>query len=443
MNSELASSAGQQVIPWFDGDRRLRRLGYWLTAVLILGCGVWATFAPIDTGALAPGIVQVEGKRKSVQHLEGGIVAAIMVSNGDSVSKDDPLLSVDVTQANSELLILAGRRIDLQGKLDRLVAERDDMVSLRFSEGLRGLGEDDDRAATAMASESTLFTARRADRDGEVQLLLQQQAQLSEQAAGFEAILASSNTLLSSLDTEIADLAELLRDGYVDKQRLRELERSRSRVLGEIAETKSKIASANVAIAESQLQIVQLNKRFKSEVVDELKQIQTDLYDVTQQFNTVLDRVERAIIRSPADGIVLNTSTTTVGAVISAGEELMEIVPHDKALIIEARVSPLDIDRVQAGQSAEVRFAVFKDAYLVTGKLTKLSADRLIDSSTNTPYFAAEVAIEQGDFERFYNGARLVPGMPAEVLIKTGERTFIDYILSPLKRTFSTSLLED
>ena len=443
MNSELASSAGQQVIPWFDGDRRLRRLGYWLTAVLILGCGVWATFAPIDTGALAPGIVQVEGKRKSVQHLEGGIVAAIMVSNGDSVSKDDPLLSVDVTQANSELLILAGRRIDLQGKLDRLVAERDDMDSLRFSEGLRVLGEDDDRAATAMASESTLFTARRADRDGEVQLLLQQQAQLSEQAAGFEAILASSNTLLSSLDTEIADLAELLRDGYVDKQRLRELERSRSRVLGEIAETKSKIASANVAIAESQLQIVQLNKRFKSEVVDELKQIQTALYDVTQQFNTVLDRVERAIIRSPADGFVLNTSTTTVGAVISAGEELMEIVPHDKALIIEARVSPFDIDRVQTGQSAEVRFAVFKDAYLVTGKLTKLSADRLIDSSTNTPYFAAEVAIEQGDFERFYNGARLVPGMPAEVLIKTGERTFIDYILSPLKRTFSTSLLED
>lgn len=443
MNSELASSDGQQVIPWFDGDRRLRRLGYWLTAVLVVGCGVWATFAPIDTGALAPGIVQVEGKRKSVQHLEGGIVAAIMVTNGDSVSKDDPLLSVDVTQANAELLILAGRRIDLQGKLDRLVAERDDMDSLSFSEGLLGLGEDDDRAATAMASESTLFTARRADRDGEVQLLLQQQAQLSEQAAGFEAILASANTLLSSLDTEIADLAELLRDGYVDKQRLRELERSRSRVLGEIAETKSKIASANVAIAESQLQIVQLNKRFKSEVVDELKQIQTDLYDVTQQFNTVLDRVERAIIRSPADGIVLNTSTTTVGAVISAGEELMEIVPHGKALIIEARVSPFDIDRVQAGQSAEVRFAVFKDAYLVTGKLTKLSADRLIDSSTNTPYFAAEVAIEQGDFERFYNGARLVPGMPAEVLIKTGERTFIDYILSPLKRTFSTSLLED
>jgi len=443
MKSELLSSAEQQVVPWFDSDRRLRRLGYWLTAVLVFGCGVWASFAPIDTGALAPGIVQVEGKRKSVQHLEGGIVAAIMVSNGDSVSKDDPLLSVDVTQANSELLILAGRRIDLQGKLDRLVAERDDMDSLRFSEGLRVLGEDDDRAATAMASESTLFTARRADRDGEVQLLLQQQAQLSEQAAGFEAILASSNTLLSSLDTEIADLAELLRDGYVDKQRLRELERSRSRVLGEIAETKSKIASANVAIAESQLQIVQLNKRFKSEVVDELKQIQTALYDVTQQFNTVLDRVERAIIRSPADGFVLNTSTTTVGAVISAGEELMEIVPHDKALIIEARVSPFDIDRVQTGQSAEVRFAVFKDAYLVTGELTKLSADRLIDSSTNTPYFAAEVAIEQGDFERFYNGARLVPGMPAEVLIKTGERTFIDYILSPLKRTFSTSLLED
>lgn len=443
MSSESLSSHGQQVVPWFDNDRRLRQIGYWLTAILLGGCGLWASFAPIDTGALAPGIVQVEGKRKSVQHLEGGIVSEIMVRNGDSVIQGDPLLSIDVTQANAELLILAGRRIDLQGKHDRLVAERDDLDLIPFSEGLLSLGEDDDRAATAIAGESTLFAARRADRDGEVQLLLQQQAQLSEQAAGFEAIRASSNTLLSSLDTEIADLSELLREGYVDKQRLRELERSRSRVLGEIAETNSKIASVSVAIAESQLQIVQLNKRFKSEVVDELKQVQTALYDVQQQFNTVLDRVERAIIRAPADGFVLNTSTTTVGAVISAGEELMEIVPHDKDLIIEARVSPFDIDRVQAGQLAEVRFAVFKDAYLVSGTLTKLSADRLIDSSTNTPYFAAEVAIEQEDFDRFYNGARLVPGMPAEVLIKTGNRTFLDYILSPLNRTVSTSLLED
>lgn len=443
MSSESLSSHGQQVVPWFDNDRRLRQIGYWLTAILLGGCGLWASFAPIDTGALAPGIVQVEGKRKSVQHLEGGIVSEIMVRNGDSVIQGDPLLSIDVTQANAELLILAGRRIDLQGKHDRLVAERDDLDLIPFSEGLLSLGEDDDRAATAIAGESTLFAARRADRDGEVQLLLQQQAQLSEQAAGFEAIRASSNTLLSSLDTEIADLSELLREGYVDKQRLRELERSRTRVLGEIAETNSKIASVSVAIAESQLQIVQLNKRFKSEVVDELKQVQTALYDVQQQFNTVLDRVERAIIRAPADGFVLNTSTTTVGAVISAGEELMEIVPHDKDLIIEARVSPFDIDRVQAGQLAEVRFAVFKDAYLVSGTLTKLSADRLIDSSTNTPYFAAEVAIEQEDFDRFYNGARLVPGMPAEVLIKTGNRTFLDYILSPLNRTVSTSLLED
>lgn len=443
MSSESLTSDGQQVVPWFDNDRRLRRLGYWLTAVLLGGCGVWASFAPIDTGALAPGIVQVEGKRKSVQHLEGGIVSEIMVRNGDSVLQGDPLLSIDVTQANAELLILAGRRIDLQGKHDRLVAERDDMDLVTFSEGLLALGEDDGRAATAIAGELTLFSARRADRDGEVQLLLQQQAQLSEQAAGFEAILESSNTLLSSLDTEIADLSELLRDGYVDKQRLRELERSRSRVLGELAETNSKIASVKVAIAESQLQIVQLNKRFKSEVVDELKQVQTALYDVEQQFNTVLDRVERATIRAPADGFVLNTATTTVGAVISAGEGLMEIVPHDKDLIIEARVSPFDIDRVRAGQSAEVRFAVFKDAYLITGKLTKLSADRLIDSSTNTPYFSAEVAIEQEDFDRFYNGARLVPGMPAEVLIKTGNRTFLDYILSPLNRTVSTSLLED
>ncbi|MDG2272318.1 MAG: hypothetical protein P8L39_08440, partial [Halioglobus sp.] len=196
MNGESVNSGEQQIAPWFDNDRRLRRLGYWLTAALLCGCGIWASFAPIDTAALAPGIVQVEGKRKSVQHLEGGIVSEILVSSGHSVSQGDPLLLIDVTQANAELLIYAGRRIDLQGKLSRLVAERDDLDAVRFPEGLLALGAEDSRAATAIAGELTLFTARHADREGEVQLLLQRQAQLNEQAAGFEAILVSSDTVL-------------------------------------------------------------------------------------------------------------------------------------------------------------------------------------------------------------------------------------------------------
>ena len=234
----------------------------------------------------------------------------------------------------------------------------------------------------------------------------------------------------------------LLADGYVDKQRLRELERSRTQVLGEIADIDAQIGGMRAAIGEAELQVLQLDKRFKTSVIDELTEALGQLYDIEKQHTATSDRVSRAVISSPADGYVLGLATTTVGTVIAPGEQLMEIVPTIDSLVVEARISPMDIDRVRIGQSAEIRFAVFKDAYLVSGELVNLSPDRLIDAATDMPFYAAEVTISKEDMA-LLGGMKLVPGMPAEVLIKTGQRTMLGYVMSPMSRTFSRSLIED
>lgn len=426
---------------WLDNDRGARVIGYGVVGALAVVVLLWGVIAPIESAALAPGVVQVEGKRKAVQHLEGGIVTEILAANGDWVAENQPLLQMDTTQTRAELQMIEGRRYNLLAMADRLVAERDDLEAIVFRDQLQSTS-DDSRAASAMAGEVAIFKARLADRRGEAAVLEQRISQLEQQIKGLDAVRGSQLEVVGSLEEEILDLKELLSEGYVDKQRLRELERSRARSLGDIADIDSQLAAANVAVVETRLQILQLIKRFKTGVIDELKDAEELLYEVEQQFAAISDRVRRATVRAPVAGFVLGSNTTTIGAVVSAGAKLMQIVPSVDSLVIEARVSPLDIDRVRIGQPAEIRFSVFKDAYLVSGKLTKLSADRLIDEASNLPYYSAEIALLEDD-KLLLEGMDLIPGMPAEVLIKTGERTMLGYLTSPLNRVFSTSLIED
>jgi epimerase transport system membrane fusion protein len=327
-------------------------------------------------------------------------------------------------------------------QVSRLSAERDNRKSVQFFPELLESVELDQRARDAIAAETTLFEARRLSLLGEAEVLEQRVAQLHEKLAGLNAISESKVTVVESLEGEINDLNELLEKGYVDKQRLRELQRLRSNVLGDIADSRAQIAATRVAIGETELQIIQLNKDFKTEVVDLHKQASANLYDVEQQYTAIQDRVERATVTAPEPGYVLDLVTTTVGAVVPPGETLMEIVPSVDTMVVDARISPMDIDRVQIGQAAEIRFAVFKDAYSISGELVRLSPDRLIDEASGVPYYSAEILILDNDLLSDEN-MELVPGMPTEVLIKTGERTMLGYITSPMNRLFSRSLIED
>ena len=413
---------------WRDNDLGVRRLGYFLVGFIILVAGGWSACAPIESAAIAPGVVQVEGKRKPVQHLEGGIVASILTQAGERVEVDQPLIELDAASDRAEREIIQGRLFNMRATVDRLKAERDDLKEVVFSSALSEVSESDSRAREAILSEKALFEARLADRRGE-------EAVLQSRMEGQKAVLSSKRLIKQSLAEEIDDLRSLLAEGYVDKQRLFQLERQNTQLLGEVSDLE-------VAIDETALRILQVRKRFKTEVVDALTQAREQLYDLEQQFLAVDDRVARATIRAPVAGIVMNIGPNSVGAVIGSGETLMEIVPYENSLVIEARISPMDIDRVRIGQSAEVRFAVFKDSYSVSGALTQLSADRLIDQESQTAYYAADIKMSEDDYY-LLEGMTLIPGMPAEVVVKTGQRTFLGYITSPMNRLFSRSLLED
>jgi len=409
-------------------ERTTRNIGYGIAILIVFVVFIWGAFAPLQSAAIAPGVVQVEGKRKAVQHLEGGIVSQILVSNGEWVEEDQPLLILEMARPFAERDILQGRLYNQQAAVDRLKAERDDLPSVPFRDSLVEAGYRDKRAANAVSNELALFSARAADRRAEEDVL-------ASQRKGLRLVMDSKEAVEESLSLEILDLQELLTDGYVDKQRLRELERARRQVLGELADLR-------VAIEEVSLRVSQLRTRFKKEVVDELALTFEQLYDIEQQFSAADDAVERSTIRSPVAGTVLNLIPNTIGAVIGSGETLLEIVPHIDDLVVDARVSPMDIDRVSVGQPAEIRFSVFKDAYLVSGSLTKLSPDRLVDQETDLPYYSAEIKLVEEDLS-LLEGMTLVPGMPAEVLIKTGERTMLGYITSPMRRGLSRSLTED
>ena len=435
-NGSLTFSAGD--IP--DSDLRIRRLGYTLLLTLFLGFIFWASVAPLDSAARARGSLQVEGNRKSLQHLEGGIVSDILVSEGEFVEQNQVLLTLDVAQAKADLRRLQGRLWAVQANVDRLTAERDEDDSISFEAGLSA--SQDPRAQSAMDNERTLFAARRTALNGELQLINQRRSQYEQQLVGAKLVADSKAAVASSIRYEISELQGLLEEGYVDKQRIRELERSLSEVVGSVADLESRIAVAEVSVREADLQAAQLNKRFKTEVTDALKIAHEKLFDSQQLFNALRDRVVRASVKAPVSGVVLDVKPNVVGAVVAPGQLLLSIVPDAKKLVVSAQLSPMDIDRVKIGQDAELRFSVFKGAYTISGRLKTISADSLIDEITGAPYYAAKIELIQEDL-KLLGGKELKPGMPVEVLIKTGQRTLMAYLTSSIRRGLDNSLIED
>lgn len=423
-----------------DSDRNARNIGYLIIAAVFLGFGGWAAFAPLESAARGSGVVQVQGSSKPIQHLEGGIVSEILVTSGDYVTEGQPLIQLESAQFVAEQQIILGRLWAMSAKLDRLKSERDGLTEVRFSAILQK--EAHERAKTAMGSEKALFTARRAGRLGEVAVLEQRISQLEKQMLGDEAVVKAKQNIVESLETEISDLNELLSDGYVDKQRIRQLDRSLADTLGGISELEAKIASAEVSAEEARLTITQLTKRFVTEVVDELSFSQEAYFDLEQQHTAITDKVERSTIRSPVSGYVMAVVPKSVGAVVMPGTELMLVVPDVGKFIVDVQMSPMDIDRIRVGQEAEVRFSVFKDSYTITGELTKISADSMVNEMTGQPFYEAKVELFEDDMA-LLGEEELVPGMPADILVKTGSRTLLGYITSPLQRMFENSLIED
>lgn len=421
-------------------DRKPRTIGMLIVFLAFGLFGTWAVVAPLGSAALAPGVVTVQTYRKTVQHLEGGIVKELHARDGDVVEAGAPLIVLDDTQVRAEYGMITSQLIAAQAMEARLRAERDDLPQIDFSDMLETGSK---RAREAREGETQVFNARRGSRLGEVSVLEKRISQLHEQIRGLQSMISTKRSLEKSYQGEIGELTELLSEGFVDKQRLLDQQRRLDMQRAEIADHGSQITKTKLQISETELQIVQLNKDFSSDVVAQLAETQTRVFDLQERLSALEERLKRIVIRAPDDGMIIGMKVHTIGGVVSPATPLLDIVPSVSDLVVEAQVSPVDIDRVSPGKTADIRFSAFGSATpVMEGVVNHVSGDRLINEQTGMPYYLARVSLtERG--AKTLGSLKLQPGMPAEVLINTGDRTLFQYIMQPITNAVARSLIED
>jgi len=419
----------------------IRNIGLVIVFSTVGFFGVWSITAPIDSSALAPGVITVKSHKKSIQHLDGGIVKQLFVKAGDLVKAGDVLIKLDDTQVRAQLEISKGLYITLLAQQARLVAERDKAKKITYSSVL---DTDSERTLKAKKIQQQIFLTRKGSYQGEISVLKQRIDQLHSKVNGLNQQQISNNSLVVSYKEEIDDLKELLSDGFADRRRLREIERSHTLKIGEIAELTATIASTQIQIGETKLQILQIDKEFQEGIAAQLGETNAKLIDSEERVVALSDKVVRTDIRAPVSGRAMGIMIHTEGGVILPGRPILDIIPQEEELIVEARVSPMDIDRVHVGLLAQVRLSAFKQALtpVVEGKLITLSADRLMDEQTGMPYFSAQIELTPESMVKL-EGFELLPGMPAEVLINTGERTVFEYLTQPVSNAFARGFIED
>lgn len=428
-------------------DRRFRHVGLIIVLSIFGGLGAWAALAPLSSAALAPGVITVENYRKTVQHLEGGIVKTILVRDGENVVKDQSLVILEDTQSSALLEVIRGQYFISLAREARLIAQQNGLDEISYPTELLEY-QNDERSRDAIQMQNQTFNVRKHAHEGESDLYQRQVEQLRAKVVGLRAQKRSRDRLINSYHSELQDFRELLKEGYAEKQKIREFERNLAEREGERGELISSLAATDLQISETQLKILQLQKELQREVAKELSEVQSELFELRERLQSLQDTVLRTDIKAPDAGMVLGLQVHTLGAVISPGGKILDIVPQNEKLIVEAQVSPMDIDRISIGQMAEVRFSVFKTKTLpkIEGKLIAVSADRLVDeqSEDKTPYYLARVEITlQGLEDLISSDLKLLPGMPAEVLINTGERTLLQYLMDPLSDTVAHSFIED
>lgn len=425
------------VVTNMEGPKRVGLILFFLVFGVF---GVWAGFAPLDGAAYAPGSVTVKSYKKVVQHLEGGIVADILARDGDLVRVGEPLLVLDDTQSTSQLEIMNSQYIALKAREARLIAERDGLDTVVYP---AELNQADSRVQEEIAAQNEIFRARKNAIEGRIEILEQRIGQLENQVVGMEALRESKQLLAQSYSEELADTRTLLEQGFSEKTRLREAERNFAAFSGEAAELTANIAATEVQIGESRLQILQQRSDFQHDVVNELSEVQTNLKDARERITALQDVVSRTTVLAPDTGIVNGMQVHTIGGVIGPGSPIAEIVPESDELIIEASVSPIDIDRVSEGQEARIRFSTFgSSAPTIFGSVLSLSADSMVNEATGASYYLARVEVDPEGMDELGDLA-LLPGMPAEVFINTGSRTFLQYLFKPLSNAVARSFNED
>ncbi len=418
-------------------------LGIAVIAAFFGGFGTWAALAPLESAAIAPGSVRIETNRKTVQHLEGGIVAEILVRDGDTVEAGQTLIRLDDTQPRGSLQLLKGRYWAARALEVRLIAERDGSESIAFPPDLTA-AQKGPAATEVIRGQVSIFNAHRQAMVGQKLILQQRIAVLNEEIVGLKGKIKAQTRQLELIREEIKDVQKLYRQGLAKKTRLLALQRSEAEIEGDRGENLAMIARAGERVLEARLRISELQTAVVNAAVEELREVQNQLFDLTERIRAAEDVLNRTNIVAPLDGIVVGVQIHTPGGVIARGAPLMDIVPSRDKLVIEAQVHPNDIDVVHPGLLAHVRLTSFnmRSTRPVEGRIKSVSADRLTDERTGAAFYLARVELMQDPAEAL-DGASLYPGMPAEVMIVTGARTPLEYLLRPINVSLNRAFREN
>ena len=415
--------------------------GIFVIFMLVGVFGIWLGMAPLNSAAVAVGKINVVSNKKIIQHLEGGVGAKIFVKDGDVVKAGDPLVEIKNAALQSEIGIVRADYLRTSAIVSRLEAQKDDASEIKFSDDIKQISGYEEVAN----GQISIFNEQNKLLDNEKTILKQRIKQLENQIQGAKAIMSAKKDRIASLNEEIREWERLFKEQLADKVRLRDLNREKTAVEGELAAGTAEIARLGVQINETQGQIALRDRSFKEDILKKLEDAKIRLVDLEQRYNALKDQSERTIVKSPVEGSVVELAFHTIGGVIRPGERIMSIVPDDTDYVVEAKLNVVDIDTVHVGQLADIRFSAFqhKPSFVMEGKVTYVSADSVQDNAGHSYYDIKAELTPEGMKEFDRNEFFIVPGMPVEVMIKTGNRTMLEYVLKPFIDMFKRAFNED
>jgi HlyD family type I secretion membrane fusion protein len=415
--------------------------GVAVAALFVGGFSAWGVYAPLASAAIAPGVVSPDSSRKTIQHLEGGIVQEILVTEGDRVSEGDLLMRLSPVQALASFSASQWHRFEAERL--RLQALERDSAELTFPAALTAVADPDYQAF--LANQQAQFAVQRKSLSERQAILGRRIGQLDQEVAAIERENEGLREQFGIVAEEIADKAQLLEQNLIRKPDLLALRRVSSQLKAQIASNEATIARAAQKTEEIELQILSLKTDFQDTLARELVRVNSELAQLEEAMTSSQDVFVRTEIRAPVSGTVLNLRSNTLGGIVRPGEPILDIVPAEDALVIEARLSPNDIDVVTVGQTARIHLTPYSARNMapLEGKLVRIGPDAVIDEATRESYFEVRIEVDPATLERLAADVEMTPGMPAEVFILTGEQSLFSYIAAPVTRSFRKAFREE
>jgi HlyD family secretion protein len=445
--SKIGSIQSKEITPTPDRApshdwKRPAMVGYFVIVLCFGVVGGWSAFARLDSAVVATGVVSMESNRKTVQHFEGGIVRQILAREGQHVEQGDLLFKLDNTQSQANADAARNQLSTLVAQEARLTAERESKDVVTFPAELLA-NATDPIIKDALSDQERQFKERRATLLGQFDILESRINQYGMQIEGITVEKTATEQQLHYINLELVDLRDLSERNLVQKSRVLDRERERSRLEGVIGRAVADIAKSNNEIGEARLQMTQLKKKFSEEVNGQIVEVRAKIAELREKVTVSQDVLQRIEIRAPRAGTIQNLRVATIGGVVRSGEPLLELIPDDEGMVINGMVSPSDIDAIAPGMDAEVRFSAFHGQVLpiIMGKIESVSRDRLVDEQSKQPYFLARVVVDKDHVPTLIKD-RVTAGMPTEVIVPTGERTVMNYLIRPLKNRAATALRE-